>query len=193
MRMRVFISVLLVGLTYTAAAQDREPPMSGLVNLASEPSGAEVFVGDSLLGKTPLRVRAAELDSITLWYPDRSAWNAQMLRAAKEGPNADQGVRLIRFSTRELFTGTPAGRAVVESQAIRLPSSDVLVPAGVGLLAGIAAVMLKQKADAIYDDYLLTGDDSLLSQTKKYDIYAGVSLAVLQLGLGYFIYRLFDE
>jgi hypothetical protein len=54
-------------------------------------------------------------------------------------------------------------------------------------------VILKQHADAQYASYLETRDDALLSEAKKYDIYAGISLAILQLGLGYFIVRLFEE
>ncbi len=176
-----------------AAAQDREPPTAGFVELASDPTGAEVYAGDSLIGRTPMRVKKTMLDSIALWYPSRDAWNAQVLRPGPEGPGAGEGVRFLRFNARELFLGLPAGTARVEDNRLRLPSADVLVPAGIGLAAGVAAVILKQKADAVYDDYLRTGDESLLSQTKKYDIYAGVSLALLQFGLGYFIYRLFDE
>ncbi|MBE0645860.1 MAG: hypothetical protein IH600_17395 [Bacteroidetes bacterium] len=174
-------------------AQDREPPMTGLVNLSSEPSGADIFAGDSLIGRTPMRVQSAMLDSISVWYPSRTAWNAQVLRPEVEGPDAGVGVRLLRFDARELFVGIPAGSARVQDNGLRIPPADVLLPAGVGLAAGVLAVILKQKGDAIYDDYLRTGDESLLSQTKKYDIYAGVSLALLQFGLGYFIYRLFDE
>ncbi|MFZ1728758.1 MAG: hypothetical protein WBQ23_14750 [Bacteroidota bacterium] len=193
LRYGVMLIVLMMGVGADAHAQDREPPMQRLVELASEPSGAEIFSGDSLLGKTPMRVQLAQLDSIAVWYPARDSWNAQVLRPGKEGPNAGEGVRFLRFDARALFLGTPAGRATKETQSLRLPSSEILLPAGASLLAGIAAVMLKQSADAYYSDYLQSGDESLLSQTKKYDIYAGVSLALLQVGLGYFIYRLFDE
>jgi hypothetical protein len=185
--------VLTVSLGSRVIAQDREPPMMGLVELESEPSGAEIFVGDSLLGKTPMRVQLMLIDSIAVWYPSRDAWNAQVLRPDKDGPKAGEGVRLLRFNAQELFLGAPAGSAMKRQQTLRLPSSDVLIPAGFGLAAGIAAVIFKQKADALYNDYVQTGDYSLLSQTKKYDIYAGVSLALLQFGLGYFIYRLFDK
>lgn len=187
------LAVAVVAGCWPLAAQDREAPLTGYVELTSEPSGAEIFVGDSLTGKTPMRVPRALLDSISVWYPARAAWNAQVLRPEKEGPHAGEGVRFLRFDARELFIGTPVGSAVTMDQTVRLPDSDVLLPAGLGLAAGVAAVILKQRADALYDDYLRTGDDSLLSQTKKYDIYAGVSLALLQFGLGYFIYRLFDE
>lgn len=175
------------------AGQDREPMLTGMVELASEPAGAEVFEGDSLLGRTPMRVRRADLQDIAVWFPGRGAWNAQVLRPDTAAPSADVGVVLLRFSSRSLMTDMPVGVATEYRGGFRLPPADILLPAGLGLAAGIAAVMLKQHADGLYDDYLRTGDASLLSQTEKYDIYAGVSLLLLQAGLGYFVYRLFDE
>ena len=176
-----------------AQAQERDAPAVGLVELASEPSGAEVYAGDSLLGHTPMRLRRVLLDSVRVCFPSKGAWDAQVLRPDTAAPPADMGVVLLRFDARRMFEAVSAGRANVLGDDLQLPSASVLVPAALGLAAGVAAVVLKQHADGLYDDYLRSGDESLLSQTKKYDIYAGVSLALLQVGLGYFIYRLFDE
>jgi hypothetical protein len=196
-RVHVHVLVLVLVLALFAPGglrgQDREPAAAGYVELASQPDGAEVYAGDTLLGRTPIRVQRALLDSITVWYPERAAWNAQTRRPELPAVGADEGVVFLQFDARQLFLGTPAGDVRVRDDALRLPSADVLIPAGIGLVAGVAAVIFKQEADAQYDAYLRTGDELLLSQTEKYDIYAGVSLALLQIGLGYFIYRLFDE
>jgi hypothetical protein len=188
---RMLSLLLLAGLG--AQGQVREAPAPGMVELDSEPRHAEVFSGDSLLGRTPLRLSRTLLGGLTVWYPSRDAWNAQALRPDTTAVSAELGVLLLRFSVRELFGAMPAGRARSLDEGWSIPLTGVMLPAGLSLAAGVAAVMLKQHADGLYDDYLLTGDESLLSQTKKYDIYAGVSLALLQVGLGYFIYRLFDE
>lgn len=245
-------TLIFVAATATMSAQEIDPPLTGMLELASEPSGAEVFLGDSLLGRTPIRIMAEHADSIRLYYPSRLAWDAQRRALPPDPLSADQGVVHVRFDARvrlralphdarvfrgdsllgttPLLVGRDAGPLRIEalgytgtdwnpmdaerrdvlvvldpldmtmdsrvefrSTGLRLPSVEVLLPAGLGLAAGVAAVIFKQKADGIYDDYLLTGDDSLLSQTKKYDIYAGISLALLQVGLGYVIYRILDE
>jgi hypothetical protein len=151
------------------------------VHLRTLPHGARVFRGDSLLGTTPcdipigagnLRVESLGYQGV-LWDPASSSRQEILLLLDP----LDESVP----SQMRIHQGT-----------LRLPRPDILIPAGVGLAAGVAAVILKQKADGYYDDYLISGDDSFLSQTKKYDIYAGISLALLQLGLGYIIYRLFD-
>ncbi|MBR9977243.1 MAG: hypothetical protein KFH87_04065, partial [Bacteroidetes bacterium] len=156
-------------------AQDREPPAKDMVELVSEPAGAQVFVADSLLGSTPLRLSRVLLDSVTVWYPSRGSWDAQVLRPSLDGPDADTGVRFLQFQPRRLSLEEIGGRTHVHENSFQLPAADVLLPAGLGLAAGVAAVVLKQHADRLYDEYLHTGDDALLSQTKKYDIYAGVS------------------
>jgi hypothetical protein len=243
---------LLLCCVQVTRAQDIEPPRPGMVELASDPGGAEVFLGDSLLGRTPMRIARGQAKQIRVYYPSRNAWEAQVLPLPAAMPGAGEGVVLLRFRRSILLRSLPHGAKVFRGDTLcgstplrvhagdgplrlealgfegadwdpssttrgeyllmlrpldedaatgvelrgggfSLPAADVLLPAGAGLLAGVAAVILKRQADAEYDQYLATGDEELLSQTKKYDIYAGVSLALLQLGLGYFIYRLFDE
>jgi hypothetical protein len=141
-----------------------------------------VFSGDTLLGVTPLRVDAANgllriksLDYESVDWDPASTSREEFL-VVLEPLRADM-----------------PGKVEYRDGGFRLPSASVLLPAGIGLAAGVAAVIFKQKADAQYADYLSSGNEALLSDTKKYDIYAGISLALLQFGLGYFIYRLFDE
>ena len=190
---------VLLCLAVVGYAQEREAPVHGLVALASEPAGAEVYVGDSLIGRTPMRVMRSMLDSVRVWFPSRAAWGAQMLRPDTAALSSELGVLLLRFDAMRLLVAPPlsaapvVGTAELRGGGFTLPRADVLFPATIALGAGVAAVMLKQHADGLYADYLRTGDESLLSQTKKYDIYAGVSLALLQVGLGYFMYRLLAE
>jgi hypothetical protein len=194
-----WVGVLLCVVAGMGSAQEREAPLRGMIALESDPAGAEVYVGDSLIGRTPLRVRRSMLDSIRAWFPARAAWGARMVRPDTAAVSAELGVMLLRFDPAR-FPGAPplsdapvVGTAEERRNGFVLPRADVLLPGTLAVGAGVAAVMLKQHADGLYDDYLRTGDDSLLSQTKKYDIYAGVSLALLQVGLGYFIYRLLAE
>ena len=242
----------LTAAAVTAFAQDIDPPLTGMIEVASEPPGAEVFLGDSLIGRTPLRIAVKHADSVLLYHPSRTAWDAQCRALPADPLRADQGVVLVRFDARVQLRTLPHGarvfrgdsllgttplfvdrddgtlriealgytgsdwdpsksdrrevlvtldaldppadsRVQFRSTGLQLPPAEVLLPAGIGLAAGIAAVIFKQKADGLYDDYLVSGDDTLLSQTKKYDIYAGISLALLQVGLGYVIYRILDE
>ncbi len=250
-----YVLCIVVGLLMGVqlAAQEIDPPVFNKIDVVSEPRAAEVYLGDSLLGRTPLRINKEDAEHVLLYYPSRRAWNAQEARLDLPLPAAGKGVALVRFNrhvhlrtlphgarvfaadsllgTTPLWVAgdggelrvealgysgvnwdpssttrgeyllilqpTAGGEAVpqvrIHDRSLRLPPADILSAGVVGLAAGIAAVILKQDADGYYDDYLQSGDESLLSQTKKYDIYAGISLALMQMGLGYIIYRLFDD
>lgn len=244
------VTVLLF--TSMLHAQDIEPRESNFVRIESEPRGAEVYRGDTLLGSTPLRLLRAEAHDLVLYFPGRLVWNAQRAELGNDLLREHLGVTQVRFARMLQLRSLPYGAAVyrgdsllgttplyitadtamltlhmvgyesvevspmdfdedavlltlealappgtpdfsVSTDGMRFPRADILLPAGLSIAAGIAAVMLKQHADARYDEYIANRDEALLSEAKKYDIYAGLSLAVLQLGLGYFILRLFEE
>jgi hypothetical protein len=248
------VTLLLTAFSVTApvAAQDIEPRESHVVNIESDPRGAEVYSGDSLLGRTPLRVLRSEAAQLVLFYPERAAWNAQRSTLGPDPLPAHLGVMHVRFARVIQLRSVPYGAAVYRndvflgytpldmpadttmltihkpgyrSQTVRaneveygallvvlhaelgprpaefsmlgdpvnVPGLDIVLPGGLTLAAGVAAVMFKQYADARYEDYLDSRNDALLSEAKKYDIYAGLSLALMQLGLGYFILRIFGE
>ena len=64
------------------------------------------------------------------------------------------------------------------------------VAGGVALVAGVAAVRFKAKADRRFDRYSQSGDPSLRSGFERYDRYAAVSLGVMQAGIGVLAIRL---
>jgi len=239
----------------SVSAQGIEPKQSGYVLLESVPRGAEVYLGDSLLGRTPIRVDASRTASIVVYHPSRLSWNATSKRLGQHLPDERSGVVLLNFPSQTRLRSVPHGAAVFRADSLlghtplnvaddgseyrleapghasalwrggdeavlqegeanivrlvpldtrasqvrfrgdgfRLPPVRIVLPAGIGLVAGVAAVMFKQRADAKYDAYRDSMDDMLLSDVKKYDIYAGISLAILQLGLGYFMYLLLNE
>ncbi len=61
---------------------------------------------------------------------------------------------------------------------------------GTAAVAGVLAVHYKFKADRRYDVYRDTGDPALRPDIKRYDVYSGVALGVMQGSLGLFAIRL---
>lgn len=181
-----------------ARAQDALPRVSDHISVVSEPSGAEVWTRDSLLGTTPLALPVAFADTLRVWYPSRDAWRAQRALLAPPFIPAREGVVMARFPRAiDLLASAPDAippRGMLERDApLSIPRLAITGPAVIGLGAGIAAVVLKQKADRVYDSYLLSADPDLLSRTRRYDLAAGVALAVLEASVGYFVYLLFMQ
>ena len=61
---------------------------------------------------------------------------------------------------------------------------------GTALVAGALAVHFKFEADRRFDRYQDTGDPDLRPGIKRYDVYSGVALGVMQAGVGLFAIRL---
>jgi hypothetical protein len=233
--------------------QGIEPAVPTGIIVRSEPSGAEVFLRDSSLGTTPLRLEAAFSDTLILFYPSRNTWGSQ--RSVLHPPylKNTEGVVVARFIATIVVNSLPSGAAVFSGDSLlgrtpvavaipgsggrlrvsrpgyadkfpevtgeagervlvvldpangeatnerlsrqpgsfRIPGSSLLIPAAAGLTSGVLSVILKQKADSYYDDYLVTGDEALLKKTRRTDVYSGIALAVLELSFAYFIYLLF--
>lgn len=254
---RRMVTSLVFGLIFlcmTVRAQDVPSP-GDRVRIETLPPGAEVWWGDSLLGRAPITVARSRAADIVVWHPARSAWPAQPDTIAADAPDAASGVVLLRFARRLTVTSLPHGAAVFAGDSLvgytpvavevdgagrelrlerpgcatqrimvgeasddvvtvvlaaadgracpapmreqtsffRLPEPTVSIPAGVGLLAGIAAVVLKQEADASYDRYRTTADDALLERARRYDIYAGIALAASELALAWLVWKLFSS
>ena len=61
---------------------------------------------------------------------------------------------------------------------------------GTAAVGGVLAVHYKFKADGLYEEYRQTGDPALRAQIERYDLYAGLSLGAMQVGVGVFVVRL---
>lgn len=139
--------------------------------LNSSPEDAKVFVGDSLLGHTPLRLAAipVKLEFRKSGYTTKTT----ELEKISEPVNLD-------------FWGTYKMKKFTES---------VWFPVLLGtaaLLGGISA-HFKTTADKKYDKYVNEGGEELLREVNKDDLISGVSLGLLEVNLVYIIYKLLDE
>jgi hypothetical protein len=61
---------------------------------------------------------------------------------------------------------------------------------GTALVAGALAVHFRTKADNRFDTWKETGDPALKNEIKRLDVYSGVALGTMQVGIGVFAFRL---
>ena len=226
------------------------------LQMISEPSGAFVYIRDSLVGKTPMKISLAQgWDSLLLVYPSPMDWNAVTKKIAlPKEPLIGAGI-VVRLPVKFLIQSQPYGASVhlrdsligvtpciftlqdeactltveknqyqkfvlpvgrldnpnvsialkplvpeeqeqqVQSvrSAIRIPKTSVLVSGALGLATGITGILLKDRANNFYDEYRSTGNSEKLSETRRYDIYAGVALGLMQACFGYLVYLLLTE
>lgn len=107
----VFLHVSVVSL---ATAQDFPPRYSQMVRIESDPPGAELYTGDSLIGTTPMKVHQDKLPGMTAWYPSRSAWNASMQELPETALSEVEGVVALTFNRLVLIHTIPDNASVYD-------------------------------------------------------------------------------
>ncbi len=153
-------------------------------SINSTPFGAEIYVDGVLLGTTPLVLRLPE------------------------GEIANVEIRHVGYQTEQLQIGKlKEGLAETRLYAVTLkPEKDLtvlheieasrrrfyltrnrrisLAAAGLSLASGVAAILLKDKADHFYDQYLTASSpaqrEGFYKRTKDYDRYSGMATAVFE-------------
>ena len=64
------------------------------------------------------------------------------------------------------------------------------VAVGTSVVGGLLAVHYKTKADKLYDEYKESKDIGLKPDIEQFDLYSGVALGAMQVGLGVLAFRL---
>ena len=152
--------------------------------ITSEPSGASVFAGDSLLGVTPalitldgdvstLRFVRNEFDEMTLPVNAGSMELHAVLHPRIDGSRPDAHMAL-------------AGNHVSNN-------TSLYASAAVAVLSGIAAAHWKIRADELYDEYHYTGNEGALSKMRTLDRASTISLVASEIGLSVFTYLLLSR
>lgn len=156
--------------------------------LTSDPFGAAVYSGDSLLGTTPLVLQA-----------DVASVRAELFlqKAGYERTRVDLRNRATPMTPIPLQRAILSGpeQDVVAGELYRpgrAPLRLYLTGAG-AILAGGAAAYFKVRADNAYADYRTTANPAFLSKTNRLDTAAAIALVATQVSLGLFSYFLLTE
>ena len=147
--------------------------------IGSSPSGANIFLGDRLLGKTPASVTLPDEYSgeITLKYPGYLSKNieptrqhSQILHVLLEKPSISEAIQ-------------PQHHPGLGSKKIWLIGGGIAA-----LASGIAGYYYKNQAEKAYRDYLSSGNpedmDRYFNDSKRYDTCSGILYGIGEISLG---------
>lgn len=152
--------------------------------LQTYPSGAEVILGNRVVGLTPLTVRPAQGDSVVVVR--KRGYRAASVPFAV----ADRGHLWVNLSRDPGMEIDDQAMLTVQDEPSVLP----LVLSGVSsVVAGGFSAYFKVQADQAYGQYLLSGDPGKLAETRKLDSVAGIALAASQIYFALFSYLLIAQ
>jgi hypothetical protein len=183
--------ILLLALSVkNSSAQNKDSiPERYYYFLNSTPFNAEVYYKDSLLGLTPVR------------FSSHEKLNGKIILKKSGYENAEFDLADYNFETgKEIFLKS---LLVQEDNIVQKNKRTTFVKkrnlAGIiatsllSVTGGALAYNYKEKANDFYSQYVNYGSTSNLDKSKRYDIYYGLSLAVMQVSLAGLIYYLFLE
>lgn len=149
-----------------------------VIVIRSQPSDAQIWLGGRLLGRTPF------------WLVvDARMWG-RTLRITKPGYREatvvlNRGQRMETFAVR--LKPAQALTSVTRSpEAARGLRVGTIASASLTLLAGVAAVQLRNEANATYGEYLRAGSfrqmNALYDRTRRLDRYSATAYGVFEVG-----------
>ena len=154
-------------------------------SLNSTPFDAEVYMNGVLQGTTPLVIRLPEGEVAQLEFR-KAGYKALSLPIGK-GSRDDLPETRFYHVTLAIEKELTLAREVEQSRRLFRMSRDRKISwaaAGVSLASGVAAILLKDKADRFYEKYLTTGApaqrDRFYQRTKDYDRYSGIATTVFE-------------
>ena len=150
--------------------------------IESVPSGASVISGREELGMTPLLYRSEG--------PLQEAIRIQ-LEGYREG-TVTAGSDVWNHVSMKLMPLTSSAEAVRSDHIMeeKGPNWVNIAVAATSVAAGALAVHYRTKADNRFDDYGVSGKESLRSDIRRLDVQSGVALGAMQAGLGFVAFRL---
>ena len=141
--------------------------------LDTDPQNAYVYSGDSLVGYTPLYVKR-DFKSLLLKKTDYLSREITI-----HDVDLNEKIKLD-------FIGEEENTSFYESTVFK-----ILV--GTAIALGAATAYFKLEADDRFEEYKITGDPELLSQTDRLDVISGVSFVALQINFGLLIYLFLSD
>jgi len=155
----------------------------------TNPYNAEVIYHDSTLGLTPLRFFSAnKLQGLLLFRKDKFREKSINL----DNYDYSKGISLDLEPI-----STDDGIIVFKNKQTQFNSKRnffAIGGFGTAILAGLlSTIELKDVANKSYDNYLSTLDRNEYDKSRKYDLYAGITLAVMEAAIAGFIYYLFID
>lgn len=188
----IILSSFLFMLSVRAQTRDSLTINYNYIN--SFPQDAAVYLNDSLAGYTPYRF---------LLEPKDSSVSYRIVIKLKDYFDYSYSFKAGDMPVNQTFFLIPLGKnsklsnPVLENQNSYFKTPRKVIPITISALltaaSGISAYYFKDQANNKYDDYLNSGDPSLLDKTRKYDLISGISLVLFQVGLVGLIYFLLME
>ncbi len=188
------IHILLISflLTACAFAQTGDSLTIKYNYINSLPQNAKVYFNDNFAGETPFRFTAEQVDtgkSLTITLKLEGYLDYSFNVNTGDFP-LNKSVTLVPVNKLSLKNDKPVEEN--KSSYFKTPRKvvPIVITSVISAGSGVLSFYYKKMANDKYDEYLATGNRDKFDETKKYDLYSGIFLALFQVGLAGLLYFL---
>ncbi|HTO94198.1 MAG TPA: PEGA domain-containing protein [Bacteroidota bacterium] len=158
------------------------------IMVVTDPSGALVYIGDSVAGTTPLMLTSLLRPLPSDVNVARNGYESTVIPL----PGAGSGV--ARAVLHKIWQSEPpASPFMNESGNSERTGLRLYLAGGLTVAAGAAAAYFKIKADSRNALFQETGNPALQSETRRLDVSAAISLAATEIAFAFFTYFLLSD
>jgi hypothetical protein len=158
------------------------------VMVVTDPSGAVVFMGDSIAGTTPCVLVSGSRGLPSSVTAERKGYEKAVIPL----PPGSSGI--ARTELQKIWQSEALESPLMtESGGSNRTGFRLFVAGGVTVAAGVAAAYYKIKADGENALYQGTGDSSFQRETHRLDTSAAIALFVTEVGFAFFSYYLLSD
>jgi hypothetical protein len=152
----------------------------------SNPFNAEVYYRDSLLGLTPARFSSMEKLSGNILIKKKGYKEETFDLKDYDFEKGKEFILKSLFVFNDKVVLKDKGTSFVKKRSL----TGILASGLVALATGTIAYNTKEKANNYYNQYLNNRSQDNLDKSNKFDLYSGISLALMQVSIAGLIYFL---
>jgi hypothetical protein len=184
----IIISLLFISPTIYSQQTDSLQLNYNYIN--STPQNAEVYLNNEYIGSTPTRFLDNIIDSLNRNKVDiklKYYFDYSFTFDKTELP-INKNIMLVPLSKKI------SGNIVLKNYSNYFKPNRKVIPiilsGAISLGSAVTSFYFKRLANENYDQYVNNGDRSTLDRTRKYDIYSGIGLGIMETAFVSFLYFL---
>lgn len=181
-----YLIYLFIGCSSLSAqgGEDTLKLLNKIFFINSIPHNAEVYLYNKIIGLTPVRIYSDSLLDKQLTLKKPNYFDSTFILKSN-----NLLIELRSMKDNSDLVKTNYYRYFKKQKNFTFISGITLFSLG----NGIGSYLLKNKANDYYTEYVNTLNRDFLDKSKRYDVYSGITLVLMQAGLAYSVYLLFFD
>ena len=165
------------------------------VQITAGNNDSMIYVDSVLIGNGKINMELKRGNHLLLIKESSLIWGIPPVRDSLRITDCSKSY-LFNYGSNIISLNENRGQIFLEpvkrSESFFSSNTFKILVGSAAVLGGVAAY-LKIKADRKYDDYLQSKNQSILDEVNRLDLYSGISFGLLQINVGYLIYKFLTD